>query len=58
MRLTVDDLVVGLTSLSVAGNTRAGVAVTTALARVIGRGVGRVGGVEPEHVGVVLGQSM
>jgi hypothetical protein len=53
-KLTVDDLVVSLFRLDVAGDTGASVAAATSLAWIVRGGVGRVGGVEPQHVGIVL----
>ncbi len=52
--LTVDDLVGGLLALDIGGNARAGGAGTAALARSAWVSVSGIGGVEPEHVGVVL----
>ena len=51
---TVDDGVAGLLGLDIGGNTGGGGASTTALAGGAGIGVGGVGRVQPQHVGVVL----
>jgi len=52
--VAVDDGVGGLAGLDVGGDTRGGLASTTANTGLGGVGVDGVAGVEPEHVGGVL----